>query len=209
MASVLDLDASDVPHFVQYIEHPAGTDSHLWWWALVGFCSAHGWRVDYHANDGNTPVPKGWALADGKSQRGHAHVVVCHDGKLIHDPHPSDACLVRINGWFTLERRIDGSADGADLMTAHDVAVRVVAGEMRADNHFAENDAREILAALAGSDEFRAALVGVLGGSVPCRVYPEDSQCGDGGNLSDHDWPMHPQCLSAALLSALAPPEPA
>jgi hypothetical protein len=112
VASVLDLDASDVPHFVQYVEHPAGTDSHLWWWALVGFCAAYGWRVGYHANDGNTPVPEGWALVDGKSQRGHAHVVVCHDGKLVHDPHPSDAWLVRIDGWFRLTPAHDGSAAG-------------------------------------------------------------------------------------------------
>lgn len=103
IASVFNLDPDDVPHFVQYVEHPAGTDSHLWWWALVGFGAAHGWRIDYVTNEDDI-APMGWALADGKSQRGHSHVVVCHDRKLLWDPHPSDAWLVAINGWFTLER---------------------------------------------------------------------------------------------------------
>lgn len=108
VASVLGADLDDVPHFVQYVEHPAGTDSHLWYWALVGFCAAHGWEVSY-----TTEQPEGWALADGMSPRGHMHVVVAYDGKVIHDPHPSGAGLVSTDGWFTFQRRLPEEAPDA------------------------------------------------------------------------------------------------
>lgn len=101
VASLLGLDADGVPHFVQYVEHPAGTDSHLWYWALIGFCDAHGWRVTYSEDE-----PSGWALADGTSPRGHQHVVVVHDGRLIHDPHPKGDGLASTTGWFTFERKV-------------------------------------------------------------------------------------------------------
>lgn len=102
VASLLDLDLDAVPHFVQYVEHPAGTDSHLWWWALVGFCSAHGWKIRYAPEP--EPAPGGWALADGMSPRGHMHVVVACDGIVVHDPHPSGAGLVSVSGWVAFER---------------------------------------------------------------------------------------------------------
>jgi hypothetical protein len=111
VATVLNLDPDDVPHFVQYVEHPEGTDSHLWWWALVGFCCAHGWRVDYAGE-----APSGWSLADGVSARGHQHVVVAYDGEIVHDPHPEGGGLASITGWFTFERaaHFDGSPDAED-----------------------------------------------------------------------------------------------
>lgn len=107
VASLLDLDADDVPHFVQYINHPEGTDSHLWYWALIGFCDAYGWRVGYSPDQ-----PEGWALADGKSPRGHQHVVVVYDGELVHDPHPKGEGLVETSGWFTFERKHDSDGKG-------------------------------------------------------------------------------------------------
>lgn len=103
VASVLDLDLDDVPHFVQYIEHPEGSKN-IWYWALVGFCAAYGWKVDYVEKGDETPAPRGWTFIDGKSPRGHSHVVVGHDGTMVHDPHPSGAGLMGVVGWFTLER---------------------------------------------------------------------------------------------------------
>lgn len=35
-------------------------------------------------------------LASGKTERGTSHMVVMNDGKLVHDPHPSNAGLVEI-----------------------------------------------------------------------------------------------------------------
>lgn len=84
VASILELPLDEVPHFVQYCDHPEGTDSHLWWWALVGFCAAHGWRVSYVEEP-----PPGWSIAAGTSTRGHGHVVVVCHGRIEHDPHPS------------------------------------------------------------------------------------------------------------------------
>lgn len=123
VATVLGADLDDVPHFVQYIDHPAGTDSHLWYWSLVGFCAAHGWEVSY-TTDG---PPDGWALVDGMSPRGHMHVVVAYDGKVIHDPHPSGGGLISTEGWFTFQQRLpeeasdtcerNSSADSASITT--------------------------------------------------------------------------------------------
>lgn len=100
VATILELPLDEVPHFVQYVEHPAGTDPHLWWWALLGFCGAHGWHVRYVDED----PPGGWCLIAGKSPRGHQHVVVGFDGAMVHDPHPSRAGVVEPAEWFAFER---------------------------------------------------------------------------------------------------------
>lgn len=102
-ATILQLNLDDVPHFVQYVEHPWGTDPHLWYWALVGFCDAHGWRVDWLSDPDQTPA--GWSMASGHSRRGHGHVCVAYDGEIVHDPHPARSGLTSRDGWFTFERR--------------------------------------------------------------------------------------------------------
>ena len=105
VATVMGLAIEDVPHFVQYRQHPAGTEPLLWWWALVGFASAHGWRVGYVERQSPDEVgPEGVALASGISPRGHLHVVVVEDGALVHDPHPSRGGITEEDGWFTFER---------------------------------------------------------------------------------------------------------
>jgi hypothetical protein len=43
--------------------------------------------------------PRGWALAGGRSPRGHSHVVVVHDGVLAHDPSPEGGGLVVVDGY--------------------------------------------------------------------------------------------------------------
>jgi len=103
VASVLGLAMEDVPHFVQYIEHPAGTDKSLWWWALIGFCRAYGWHVTY---DGPA-APGGWALADGMSPRGHMHVCVAYAGEVVFDPHPSRGGLTKVDGWMGMTKVSD------------------------------------------------------------------------------------------------------
>lgn len=96
LASILELPIGDVPHFVQY---RGADDSHLWWWALVGWCFTMG--IDARYIDGET-VPKGWSLVDGRSPRGHAHVCVGFDGEVIFDPHPSRSGLPEIEGYVQL-----------------------------------------------------------------------------------------------------------
>ena len=96
VASVIELPLESVPHFAQY-RQPA--DSHLWWWALVGFCFAHGWDVTYE-----TEAPEAIAIASGKSVRGHGHVVVVDNGLLVHDPHPSGDGLCEVDGYYAFAR---------------------------------------------------------------------------------------------------------
>ncbi len=103
VATVLGMSLGDVPHFAQYVEHPEGTDCWLWWWALVGFCHASGWQADYCPDE----APRGWALADGMSPRGHNHVVVAFNGEIVFDPHPSRAGLASVTGWIGLRREGD------------------------------------------------------------------------------------------------------
>lgn len=102
VATVLGLPLDEVPHFVQYIEHPAGTDPMLWWWALVGFCHFHGWDATYP--DDVFDPPDGWSLANGPSHRGHQHVVVARDGAVVFDPHPSRDGVVMVTGWMSLRK---------------------------------------------------------------------------------------------------------
>lgn len=98
VASILEYDLEDVPHFVQYREHPEGTDPNLWLWALIGFCAYQDWRVEHC----DIP-PKGWSIAGGKSPRGHQHAVVAYDGEIVWDPHPSRSGLTDIEaGWLRL-----------------------------------------------------------------------------------------------------------
>lgn len=103
VATVLGLPPREVPHFVQYVDHPAGTDPMLWWWAVVGFCHHHGWEITYDDLSGRD----GWSLANGPSPRGHQHVVVAYDGEVVFDPHPSRHGLVTVTGWMPMRKGHD------------------------------------------------------------------------------------------------------
>ena len=48
---------------------------------------------------------KGHYLVSGMGPRGLQHVVVGHEGKFVHDPHPSDKFLVTTTGYlFILQK---------------------------------------------------------------------------------------------------------
>lgn len=103
IATITKAPLGAVPHFVQYIEHPEGTDPLLWWYALVGWCHQHGWEARWiPANEADPPT--GLALGHGPSVRGHEHAVVMHDGQLLHDPHPSRDGITAVRGWITMRR---------------------------------------------------------------------------------------------------------
>lgn len=104
IATVLGYELDNVPHFVQYVEHPAGSPS-LWWWALVGFCHVAGWEIIYEPDAFIDSLPQGWALAEGLSPRGHQHVCVAWNGEVVHDPHPSRSGLTEITGWYPIFKR--------------------------------------------------------------------------------------------------------
>lgn len=60
--------------------------------AVVAELHAHHWTY----LDTGTRIPKGYAIACGKSVRGLDHAVIVLDGELWHDPHPSRAGLTSI-----------------------------------------------------------------------------------------------------------------
>lgn len=97
VASVLDLDPADVPHFVQEGYHAGDTtdDATEWYRLLRAFLRPRGldvlWPV---ADDLAEYLP--WSVLDlvlisGPSPRGpFSHIVVGRpDGTVVHDPHPS------------------------------------------------------------------------------------------------------------------------
>jgi len=43
--------------------------------------------------------------ASGPSARGVSHIVVYQDGKMIHDPHPSNEGLVKVN-YYTIYKKV-------------------------------------------------------------------------------------------------------
>lgn len=97
-------------------------------------------------------------------------------------------------------------------MSARDAAVRAVAEALevwyaavraKPPIHGLTMDAGVAVHALATSADVRAGLVAAYDERMPCLVYPEDWQCGDGGNLSDEDHPRHAECVVAHLLAAL------
>jgi hypothetical protein len=98
-ASILELDPKDVPHFVKL--NP-GSD---WYEDWEQFMIDHGktpticWML---CEDGVPPIPRGYYLASGPAERGCKHIVIMHEGKLAHDPHPSRAGLVSIEAIWSL-----------------------------------------------------------------------------------------------------------
>lgn len=81
VASLLDLDLDVVPHFTLHED---------WLERLVEFGAQRGYAVVYRGH----PVPFG--LAFGCSPRGVFHAVVCVDGEIVWDPHPSRGGLVSV-----------------------------------------------------------------------------------------------------------------
>ena len=91
LASLFHLETTEVPHFV---ELPTGE----WWDATVAWVQERGWIPVYiEASDW---IPPGWSIRCGHSPRGFTHSVICLDGQMQHDPHPSQNGLVDTTGWM-------------------------------------------------------------------------------------------------------------
>ena len=98
LASVLELSPEDLPTLGP--EHNDGS----WYDVVQGTVRAMGWELVYTEN---APVPfRPWGhhIAGGPSPRGckGGHAVVCLDGYVIHDPHPSRAGIPSIEHWYLL-----------------------------------------------------------------------------------------------------------
>lgn len=97
VASLLDLDPADVPHFVQEGYHAGDTDNDgtAWYDLLRGFLRSRGYDILWPVAD-DADEYRRWSALDhcivtGPSPRGpFSHSVVGRlDGTVVHDPHPS------------------------------------------------------------------------------------------------------------------------
>lgn len=90
VASLLDLDLAAVPHFILHAD---------WLERMVAFGAAWGYRVLHRP----ASAPVAFGLAVGPSPRGVIHAVVCIDGQLVWDPHPSRDGLISVSNYYTWE----------------------------------------------------------------------------------------------------------
>lgn len=96
IASVLELPLDEVPHFAQVDEDTEGAVN--WWAYLLAWLRDRGWRLDGTI----MPDPGEVYLASGPSPRGVKHIVAYQHGRLLHDPHPSEAGLLEVQGRLVL-----------------------------------------------------------------------------------------------------------
>lgn len=92
LASLLELPLAAVPNFVE-IDVLGGPN---WWWLTHKYLGLLGYELR-HASVRNPP--SGYYLLSGLSARANEdcifyHVVIARDGKIVHDPHPSQAGLL-------------------------------------------------------------------------------------------------------------------
>lgn len=89
VASLLDLQLDDVPHFVEL--------KSSWWELMETFAREHGYEV--FLEDSDKPTEFGFAF--GPSSRGVAHAVV-HRGSEVWDPHPERTGLESVSAFVHL-----------------------------------------------------------------------------------------------------------
>ncbi|MHA6764706.1 hypothetical protein [Streptacidiphilus sp. PAMC 29251] len=91
VASLLDLDLDDVPHFAEHDD---------WLNRMVDWANARGWKVQQRPPAAIVPI----GIAYGPSVRGVTHAVVFSFGDQVWDPHPSRAGLLSISGIYEFSR---------------------------------------------------------------------------------------------------------
>lgn len=101
VASILDKPLEEVPHFICYGES--------WFIALILFMRDFGYEYHGIADGSLLTDPKfnkgigGYVIGSGMSPRGFSHAVVCKDGEIVHDPHPSRAGVEHIESFYQFE----------------------------------------------------------------------------------------------------------
>jgi hypothetical protein len=93
VASVLDLELEEVPHFVEFDD---------WWSIFWDFLHDQGCTVTRVSG----LAEKGTGIGNGPSPRGlqYAHAVVVQDGKIVWDPHPSREGVPSFYDTWVIER---------------------------------------------------------------------------------------------------------
>lgn len=98
VASLLGRPMSDVPNFIEGPEGESG-----FWEEVYAFCRGQGLAFETYHNDGRgRHVREGYHLAYGPAARGCGHVVVMNNDEMAHDPHPSRAGLLEVQGIYVI-----------------------------------------------------------------------------------------------------------
>lgn len=109
VASVLEMDRAQVPHFVALGVGDTDDEGMEWWDELSDWLNEQGLEAWYISEEFYDPkflahTSYGEVLVSGKTVRGDGkvqHVCVAEpDGSVLHDPHPSRAGLTSIDGYF-------------------------------------------------------------------------------------------------------------
>ena len=97
IASILELPLNHVPHFAELDD--------TWFDMACHFIKQYGFDIyDCYAEE--LPYIKGsYVLVIGKSERGCNHSVIYQNGKLVHDPHFSNAGVIDIS-WCAVIKKI-------------------------------------------------------------------------------------------------------
>ena len=92
VASVLGLTLEEVPEFEEMSRGRYFVE-------LISFAATTGRRLVYHPE---THPPRGLSIGTVSSPRfpSEAHAVVCLDGEVVHDPHPTRASLKPEQIWY-------------------------------------------------------------------------------------------------------------
>jgi len=96
LASLFELPLSDVPNFFDL----AGDDDAKWWAAVRDWLRPRGFGVMFLSlsDPAHLALFEGWQIVCGKSARGLDHATIWRDGKMVHDPHPSQCGLIAPDG---------------------------------------------------------------------------------------------------------------
>lgn len=109
VASVLELDRAEVPHFVALGVGDAEDEGMEWWEEMRSWLAERDlecWYIseEYYDPKFLTRASYEELLVSGKTVRGNGkvqHVCVAEpDGSVLHDPHPSRAGLISIDGYY-------------------------------------------------------------------------------------------------------------
>ncbi len=102
IASLLELNAEKVPHFVELFPESWWIETNKWLW-MKGFFLQN---YPIVAIDEDYPfLISDFHLISGKSPRGLGHTCVGKEGKIVHDPHPSRDGLVSVGAYDILFKR--------------------------------------------------------------------------------------------------------
>ena len=96
IASLFELDMSDVPHFVAFDKGNGEYLDVFNRWLLERGFQALTLYLEY-LDDSWTP--NGYHLMYGKSRRGIKHSVVGYQGKMVYDPHPDQSGLESVESY--------------------------------------------------------------------------------------------------------------